>query len=104
MPIKNYQELYRMKDYFEVSVKINPCAIELVTEIFFERFECEGVVQAEEKYKDLELVETTNNIAKGYVLFEEGDFSPSEIQKVFTNAKEELKLDGFTDEELGEGL
>lgn len=91
-----------MKDYFEVSVKINPCAIELVTEIFFERFECEGVVQAEEKYKDLELVETTNNIAKGYVLFEEGDFSPSEIQKVFTNAKEELKLDGFTDEELGE--
>ena len=53
-----------MKDYFEVSVKINPCAIELVTEIFFERFECEGVVQAEEKYKDLELIETTNNIAK----------------------------------------
>lgn len=90
-----------MKDYFEISVNINPCAIELVTEIFFERFECEGVVQAEEKYKDLELVETTNNIAKGYVLFEEDDFSPSEIQKVFANAKEELKLDGFTDEELG---
>ena len=91
-----------MKDYFEISVNINPCAIELVTEIFFERFECEGVVQAEEKYKDLELVETTNNIAKGYVLFEEDDFSPSEIQKVFANAKEELKLDGFTDEELGD--
>ncbi len=91
-----------MKDYFEISVNINPCAIELVTEIFFERFECEGVVQAEEKYKDLELVETTNNIAKGYVLFEEDDFLPSEIQKVFANAKEELKLDGFTDEELGD--
>ena len=42
-----------MKDYFEVSVTINPSAIELVTEIFFERFECEGVVQAEEKYKKL---------------------------------------------------
>ena len=91
-----------MKDYFEISVNINPCAIELVTEIFFERFECEGVVQAEEKYKDLELVETTNNIAKGYVLFEEDDFLPSEIQKVFANAKEELKLDGFIDEELGD--
>ena len=91
-----------MKDYFEVSVKINPCAIELATEIFFERFECEGVVQAEEKYKNLELVETTNNIAKGYVLFEENECNPSEIQKIFTTAKEELKEEGFTDEELGE--
>lgn len=91
-----------MKDYFEISVKINPCAIELVTEIFFERFECEGVVQAEEKYKDLELIETTNNIAKGYIKYEEEDFSVSEIQKIFNNAKEELKEEGFTDEELGE--
>ena len=91
-----------MKDYFEISVKINPCAIELATEIFFEKFECEGVVQAEEKYKDLELIETTNNIAKGYVLFEENECKPSEIQKIFTKAKEELKEEGFTDEELGE--
>lgn len=91
-----------MKDYFEVSVKINPCAIELVTEIFFERFECEGVVQAEEKYKDLELIETTNNIAKGYIKYEEDDFSVPEIQKIFDHAKEELKEEGFTDEELGE--
>lgn len=91
-----------MKDYFEISVKINPTVIEIVTEIFFDRFECEGVVQAEEKYKDLELIETTNNVAKGYVLCEEEDFSPSEIQKIFTHAKEELKKEGFTDEELGE--
>ena len=91
-----------MKDYFEISVKINPNAIELVTEVFFERFECEGVVQAEEKYKDLELIETTNNIAKGYIRCEEADFKPSEIQKVFDNAKEELKEEGFTDDELGE--
>ena len=91
-----------MKDYFEVSVKINPCAIELVTEIFFERFECEGVVQAEEKYKDLELIETTDNIAKGYIKCEENDFSVAEIQKIFDQAKEELKEEGFTDEELGE--
>lgn len=91
-----------MKDYFEVSVKINPCAIELVTEIFFERFECEGVVQAEEKYKDLELIETTNNIAKGYIKYEEEDFSTAEIQKIFDHAKEELKEEGFSDEELGE--
>ncbi len=91
-----------MKDYFEVSVKINPNIIEIVTEVFFENFECEGVVQAEEKYKDLELIETTNNIAKGYIRVEDSEFSISEIQKVFTNAKEELKKEGFTDDELGE--
>ncbi len=91
-----------MKDYFEISLKINPCAIELATEVFFARFECEGVVQAEEKYKDLELIETTNNIAKGYVVMEESEFSSSQIQEIFTNAKEELKETGFSDEELGE--
>lgn len=91
-----------MKDYYEISVKINPSAIELVTDVFFARFECEGVVQAEEKWKDLELLETTNNIAKGYVLFEAGDFSSAEIQKIFTDAKNSLKETGFTDEELGE--
>ena len=90
-----------MKEYYEVSVNINPNAIELVTEIFFERFECEGVVQAEEKYKDLELIETTHDIAKGYVLMEENEFSQTEIQKIFSHAKEELKEEGFTDEELG---
>ena len=91
-----------MKDYYEISLSINPNAIELATDVFFARFECEGVVQAEEKYKDLELIETTNNIAKGYVLFEENEFSPSEIQNIFTQAKKELKETGFSDEELGE--
>lgn len=91
-----------MKDYFEIAVKINPCAIELVTEVFFEKFECEGVIQAEEKYKDLELIETTNNIAKGYVLFEEEKFAPIDIQKIFYEAKEGLIETGFSEEELGE--
>ncbi len=91
-----------MKDYYEISVKINPSAIELVTDVFFAQFECEGVVQAEEKWKDLELIETTNNVAKGYVLIEPEDFSPVEIQKIFNEAKNNLKEAGFTDEELGE--
>ena len=91
----------KMKDYFEISVSINPNIIEIVTEVFFERFECEGVVQAEEKYKDLELIETTNNIAKGYIICDESDFKPSEIQKVFDEAKAELIEEGFSEEELG---
>ncbi len=90
-----------MKDYYEISVSINPCAIELVTDVFFEQFECEGVIQAEEKYKDLELVETTNDIAKGYILFEEEKFAPLDIQKIFYEARESLLEKGFTEEELG---
>ena len=90
-----------MKDYFEISVSINPDIIEIVTEVFFDRFKCEGVVQAEEKYKDLELIETTNNIAKGYIRYNENDFKPSEIQNVFDEARNALKEEGFTDEELG---
>ena len=90
-----------MKDYYEISVSINPCAIELVTDVFFEQFECEGVIQAEEKYKDLQLIETTNNIAKGYILFEEEKFAPLDIQKIFYDAREDLIEKGFTEEELG---
>lgn len=90
-----------MKDYYEISVNINPAAIELVTDVFFEQFECEGVIQAEEKYKDLELIETTNNIAKGYILFEEEKFAPLDIQKIFYNAREDLIEKGFSEEELG---
>lgn len=95
-----------MKDYYEISVKINPSAIELVTDVFFENFECEGVVQAEEKWKDSELIETTHDIAKGYVLFEEEGFasifSPKNIQEIFTDAKKLLQKRGFSEEELGE--
>ncbi len=90
-----------MKDYYEISVNINPAAIELVTDVFFEQFECEGVIQAEEKYKDLELMETTNDVAKGYILFEEEKFAPLDIQKIFYDARENLIEKGFTEEELG---
>ncbi len=91
-----------MKEYYEISVNINPSAIELVTDVFFDKFECEGVVQAEEKYKDLELIETTSNIAKGYIKFEEEKFAPLDIQKVFYNARNAFLEVGFTEEELGD--
>lgn len=90
------------KDYYEISVNINPSAIELVTEVFFEAFECEGVIQAEEKYKDLELIETTNNVAKGYIQFEEEKFAPLDIQKIFYSTRDSLLKLGFTEAELGD--
>lgn len=43
-----------MSDYYELKIKINPQISDIVSEICFENFDCEGVVLAEEAYKDLE--------------------------------------------------
>ncbi len=45
--------------YYELRLQINPAMEDLISEIFFENFECEGVILAEETYKDLEMVDTT---------------------------------------------
>ncbi len=45
--------------YYELQLKINPDIEDVVSEICFEVFPCEGVVLAEESYKDLEMVSTT---------------------------------------------
>lgn len=45
--------------YYELQLKINPELEDLIAEIFFDNFECDGVVLAEESYKDLEMISTT---------------------------------------------
>ena len=45
--------------YFELQIKINPLMEDIVSDICFENFPCEGVVLAEETYKDLEMISTT---------------------------------------------
>ena len=52
------------KNYFELRLKINPDMEDLISEIFFDNFDCEGVVLAEETYKDLEMVSTTEGTLK----------------------------------------
>ena len=47
-----------MNNYFELRISINPEIEDIVSDICFSNFECEGVVTAEETYKDLEM---TNN-------------------------------------------
>lgn len=50
--------------YYELRLQINPDMEDLISEIFFENFDCEGIVLAEEAYKDLEMISTTEGTLK----------------------------------------
>ena len=77
MSIKN-------KTYWEVCIEINPICCDIVCDIVQSEFECEGIVTAEEKYKNLELISTTNNIIKAYIV---ADYLNLDELKTFFQAK-----------------
>lgn len=81
--------------YFELQIKINPQMEDIVSDICFENFPCEGVVLAEETYKDLEMISTTEGTLRVF-LTESVDVEP-----VLKKQRELLKSRGFSDEELG---
>ena len=85
-----------MNNYFELRISINPEIEDIVSDICFSNFECEGVVTAEETYKDLEMTATTEGTLK--VFLTELNSNPVEVLKM---ERELLKDRGFTDEELG---
>ena len=85
-----------MNNYFELKISINPDIEDIVSDICFSNFACEGVVLAEEDWKDLEMTATTRGTLK--VFLTELDCNPIEILKT---EREILKSRGFTDEELG---
>ena len=85
-----------MNNYFELKISINPEIEEIVSDICFSNFACEGVVLAEEDWKDLEMTATTRGTLK--VFLTELDCNPVEVLKT---EREILKSRGFSDEELG---
>lgn len=85
-----------MSNYYELRISINPDMEEIVSDICFSNFDCEGVVLAEEAYKDLEMTSTTRGTLR--VFLTELKSNPIEILKT---ERELLKERGFTDEELG---
>ena len=85
-----------MNKYFELKISINPEIEEIVSDICFSNFACEGVVLAEEDWKDLEMTATTRGTLK--VFLTELDCNVVEILKT---EREILKSRGFSDEELG---
>ena len=85
-----------MNNYFELKISINPEIEEIVSDICFSNFACEGVVLAEEDWKDLEMTATTRGTLK--VFLTELNCNPVEILQT---EREILKSRGFSDEELG---
>ena len=89
--------------YTELQIRINPQIEEIVSDFCFENLPCEGVVLAEETYKDLEMVSTTEGTLKVFLNLDSHSelVSESNIRKILTEERELLKSRGLTDEELG---
>lgn len=90
--------------YYELRLQINPEMEDLIAEIFFENFDCEGVVLAEETYKDLEMVSTTEGTLKVFLRNEYGDSYEDllyDVENVLDLSREEFLSRGLTEDELG---
>ncbi len=88
--------------YYELRLKINPLMGDLISDIFFENFDCEGIILAEETYKDLEMVDTTEGTLRIFLKhnepFEELKF---DIENILDMYRMEFLDRGMTEFELG---
>lgn len=84
-----------MSSYYELQIKINPDIEDIVSDICFENLPCEGDVLAEEEYKDLEMISTTEGTLRVF-LTEKAD-----VEHILKEQRELLKSRGLSDEELG---
>ena len=85
-----------MNNYYELRISINPEIEEIVSDICFSNFDCEGVVLAEETYKDLVMTATTKGTLR--VFLTDLNCNPVEL---LTTERELLQERGFSDDELG---
>lgn len=85
-----------MNNYFELKISINPEMEDIISDIFFTNFDCEGVVLEEETYKDLEMTSTTRGTLRVFLTS-----CPSNIQEILSTERELMKTRGLTDEDLG---
>ena len=81
--------------YYELSIKVNPEISDVVSELCFENLPCEGVILAEEAYKDLELISSTEGTLKVFLT------QNADVESFLKEQREILKSRGFTDEDLG---
>ena len=87
-----------MADYFELQLKINPEIEDIVSEMCFECFNCEGVVLAEETYKDLEMISTTEGTLRVFI---KDIKSVEEISDVVNTMLDTLLSHGLSKTETG---
>lgn len=88
--------------YYELQLKINPEMEDLISEIFFENFDCEGVILAEETYKDLEMINTTEGTLRIFLKNnQEYEDMLYDIENVLDLYRHEFESRGLTEVELG---
>jgi len=85
-----------LKTYFELLININPDIEDVMSDFFFENFSTEGVILAEETYKNLEMTATTLGTLKVYLTEK-----PVNIAEKLAGFRSELLLRGLTENELG---
>ena len=69
---------------------------DLISEIFFENFDCEGVILAEETYKDLEMVNTTEGTLRIFLRNDESfEDMQYDVENVLDLYREEFKSNYF---------
>ena len=91
-----------MTNYYELKISMNPNLEEIVSEIFFTNFDCEGVVLEEETYKNLEMTSTTKGTLRVFLNQDENYENMSfKISNLIEKQKEALKMRGFYEKELG---
>ena len=91
-------------NYYELRLEINPDMEDIISEIFFDNFDCDGVILAEESYKDLEMTSTTQGTLKVFLRNEYGDSYEDllyDVENVLDLSREEFLSRGLTEEELG---
>lgn len=90
--------------YYELRLQINPDMEDLISEIFFENFDCEGIVLAEEAYKDFEMISTTEGTLKIFLRNEYGDSYEDlkyDVENVLDLHRQEFLSRGLSEDELG---
>ena len=85
------------KSYYELQIRINTEIEDVISDFFFEKFCCEGIVLAEETYKDLEMVSTTQGTLKVFL-----SSVPDNLSEIIDNERKLLKSRGFDENSLGD--
>lgn len=91
-------------NYIELQIKINPEIEDVISEICFENLPCEGIVLAEEAYKDLEMISTTEGTLKVFLNPDNENpehLSLEYIKGLLNEQRDILKARGLKDDELG---
>lgn len=90
--------------YYELQLKINPALEDVISEMFFENFECDGIILAEETYKDLEMIDTTEGTLRIFLKNENAQTYEDmlyDVENVLDLYRMEFLSRGLSEFELG---